>query len=65
MPTPLHPGDQVSFSVGRSVFLAHVIEDRGNLGIGGRQIVRIEVLPDADEEPRRFEMPAEELQPIG
>ncbi|NOY27530.1 MAG: hypothetical protein GXP62_16830, partial [Oligoflexia bacterium] len=54
----------VTFTVGKSTFHARVVEDRGTLGVGGRQIVRIEILSDddIDEEPRRFEMPAEELK---
>ena len=59
----LSEGDRVTFSIGPSVFHARVIEDRGHLGVGGRQLVRIEVEPDedTDEEPRRFEMPAADL----
>ena len=59
----LHKGDRVKFSVGKAIFRARVVEDRGALGVGGRQLVRIELLPDddTDGEPRRFEMPADEL----
>lgn len=60
----LQEGDRVTFRVGHTVFHARVVEDRGPLGVGGRQLVRVEVLEDedTDEAPRRFEMPAEELQ---
>ena len=59
----LRLGDRVRFQIGRNTFHARVIEDRGHLGVGGRQIVRIEVVPasDMDGEIERFEMPAEEL----
>lgn len=59
----LREGDRVTFTVGTFTFHARVVEDRGALGVGGRQVVRIEVLPDGDsgEEPRRFEMPADDL----
>jgi hypothetical protein len=67
-PTPkrnhaLRPGDRVRYQVGSTTFHGRVIEDRGNLGVGGRQIVRIEVVPasELDGEIRRFEMPAERL----
>lgn len=52
-------GDHVSFTIGQTIFHARVVEDRGALGVGGRQLVCIEVL-NADE-PRQFEMPADEL----
>lgn len=60
----LREGDRVTFSIGPATFHARVVEDRGALGVGGRQIVRIELLSDeyTDQEPRRFEMPAEELK---
>lgn len=56
----LRLGDVVTYSVGRSVVRARVIEDRGHIGVGGRQIVRIEVLGEEDFEeiPRRFDMAA-------
>lgn len=40
---------------------AEVIEDRGYLGIGGRQIVRIRATQETDL-PKDFEVPAEELE---
>lgn len=60
----LREGDRVAFTVGKATFHARVVEDRGALGVGGRQLVRIELLPDddTDEEPRQFEMPADELE---
>jgi hypothetical protein len=59
----LRPGDRVRFQIGRSTFHARVIEDRGHLGVGGRQIVRIEVVPASplDGHVEQFEMPAEDL----
>jgi hypothetical protein len=59
----LRPGDRVSYQIGRSVFHGVVIEDRGHIGVGGRQIVRIEIHPtNPDEgEIRHTEWPAEEL----
>lgn len=42
---------------------AEVIEDRGYLGIGGRQIVRIRATQETDL-PKDFEVPAEELEVV-
>lgn len=57
----LRPGDLVTFPFGAMTIHARVIEDRGHLGIRGRQIVRIEVIEKDAEEPWRFEVPAEEV----
>jgi hypothetical protein len=59
----LRVGDRVSYKIGLSVFHGVVIEDRGHLGVGGRQIVRIEIRPTnpGDFEVRQTEWPAEEL----
>lgn len=66
MPTSspdLHPGDVVTYTVGRALVRARVIEDRGHIGMGGRQIVRLEALGEEDfePEPRRFEMAAADV----
>lgn len=37
----LRVGDRVSTTIGASEWRGVVIEDRGNLGVGGRQIVRV------------------------
>lgn len=49
--------------MGSMTVRARVIEDRGHLGVGALQVVRIQVLgADLEEgEPHRFEMPAEEV----
>ena len=59
----LRPGDVVTYTVGPTVIRARVIEDRGHIGAGGRQLVRIEVLgeEDIEEVPRRFDMAAAEV----
>ncbi len=57
----LRPGDLVTFPFGAMTIHARVIEDRGHLGIRGRQIVRIEVIDADADEPWRFEVPAEEV----
>ena len=60
-------GDDVGVLwVGR-VLPALIIEDRGNLGVGGRQIFRVELKPskyDAEgQEPSRFEVLVDDLVP--
>jgi hypothetical protein len=49
--------------MGAAVRPARVIEDRGNIGAGGRRIVRVEIDQDPafDDEPMRFERPVEWL----
>jgi hypothetical protein len=40
---------------------AEVVEDRGYIGVRGRQIVRLRTLDELVEARREFEMPAEDL----
>ncbi|MGC2374938.1 MAG: hypothetical protein WA484_13790 [Solirubrobacteraceae bacterium] len=56
-------GSVVGVRMGAAVRPARVIEDRGNIGAGGRRIVRVEIDPDPafDDEPMRFERPVEWL----
>jgi hypothetical protein len=59
----LRPGDVVSFTIGLMHIRAKVIEDRGHLGIGGRQIVRVEMIDDPyDDPPSRYEVAAAEVE---
>lgn len=59
----LRTGDEVSFEFGGTTFVARVVEDRGHIGVGGRQLVRIEIeSPHMGDEPKQFNMPAEELE---
>jgi len=46
---------------GDEIVTARVIEDRGNLGVGGRRILRLEIESEFGGEPARFEQPAEWL----
>jgi hypothetical protein len=58
----LRVGDRVAFSfIGRAIE-ATVVEDRGDIGVGGRQLVRIRMFSEMDDYDREFEMPAEELR---
>ena len=60
----LRPGDVVTFTIGPTVVRARVIEGRGHIGIGARQIVRLEALDEQDiePEPRRFELAATDVE---
>ncbi len=53
-------GDKVSFYNGIRRVVARVVEDRGRIGVNGRQIFTIEVDVEGDQ-PSRFELPAERL----
>lgn len=56
-------GDEVTFRVAHLTFRARVVEDRGPIGINGRQIVRVELLEDDESsDADQFELPAEELE---
>lgn len=56
-------GAFVGVRMGADVRRARVIEDRGNIGVGGRRIVRLELEqgPIDDDVPIRFERPVERL----
>ena len=54
-------GDRVQFHIGPRMVIADVVEYRGPLGVGGRQIFGIR-FPFTEDETRYTEMPAEELE---
>jgi hypothetical protein len=57
--TKVRVGKEVGVRLGGHVLPALVVEDRGNLGPGGTQIVRVELMskePDLDREPTQFEV---------
>jgi hypothetical protein len=56
-------GAFVGIRMGAEVKRARVIEDRGNIGVGGRRLVRLELEQDLidGDEPIRFERPVERL----
>jgi hypothetical protein len=70
----LRVGNRVKVPYGTEELEAVVVEDRGNLGVGGRQIVRVRLLgrdepaqdaqdppPPADPEEGSLELPAENM----
>ena len=54
-PTRVKVGERVGFSVGGRRLAAVVVEDRGDLGARGQQVVRLEV-EDALVPSERFEV---------
>lgn len=54
-------GSIVGVRRGVEIVPARVIEDRGNLGVRGRRILRLEIESQFGGEPYRFERPAEWL----
>ena len=60
-PRKINAGDRVRMPYGIGEILADVIEDRGFIGIGGRQLIRVRVNP-GKEWQEEFEVPAEEVK---
>jgi hypothetical protein len=60
--SPLKVGDRVILRVAGSERRGVVVEDRGPLGVGGRQIVAIRV--GKEDEGREFEVRADDLERI-
>lgn len=54
-------GSRVRYRMPGGLFEAEVVEDRGNLGVNGRRLLRI--LPLRDNLDGPFTWPAEELVP--
>jgi len=55
-------GDRVRFQLGAHKVEGTVVEDRGLIGLDGRQLVRVEVPLDATY-VQEFELPAALLEP--
>jgi hypothetical protein len=60
-PEALPVGARVKVRFPGGVLNAEVVEDRGFLGIGGRQIVRVRAVEETDL-PSDFEIPAEDVE---
>lgn len=54
-------GELVVIHVGRNDLLGQIIEDRGNLGVGGSRIFRVAVSFSEGDQPSEFEVPASAL----
>jgi hypothetical protein len=60
-PGPYSEGDRVRLLWGVTPVEGIVIEDRGNLGVGGRRLYRVRVQLDDITEPIETSLPAHEL----
>jgi len=60
-PPNFRVGDKVKFQFGVGIVNATILEDRGEIGVGGRRLYRVFVPRDPD--PMEFEVPGEVLQP--
>jgi hypothetical protein len=56
-------GDRVRFRLGTRDVEGTVVEDRGRIGVRGRRLLRVVVLPVPQEPP--FELPADDVVAIG
>jgi hypothetical protein len=55
-------GDVVRVMFAGQLYRARVVEDRGRIGVGGRRLLRVEIMDtETGDEPRRFEVPAEQV----
>jgi hypothetical protein len=55
-------GDQVCFEFGGQMVVATIVEDRGFIGAGGRQLLRVRLPVEETDEGREFEIPAEDVK---
>ena len=60
----LHVGDRVSFRFAGQKRIARIIEDRGNIGVGGRRLIRVEFVRPHGQIGESFEVPAGEVTPV-
>lgn len=55
-------GQQVLLPIGRNRLHGRVVEDRGNLGVRGERILRVQVDQGDDVPPSEYEVPEGELE---
>jgi hypothetical protein len=60
-PGPYAEGDRVRFLWGVTPVEGLIVEDRGNLGVGGRRLYRIRAEMGPDSPPLVITLPAENL----
>jgi hypothetical protein len=60
-PGPFDEGDRVLLRWGVTPVEAVIIEDRGNLGVGGRRLYRVRIRLDEFTDPIETTYPADEL----
>lgn len=61
--TPL-VGSRVKLRFGVNDVTATVIEDRGNIGVGGRRLLRVRLEIPSTNEPIELEVPAEDVKAV-
>ncbi len=52
-------GDEVNVRLGDTIWRVRIIEDRGNIGVGGRRILRVKPLGTDADPQETFEVPEE------
>ena len=63
-PGPFAEGDRVRVQWGLTPIDAVIVEDRGNLGVGGRRLYEVRAPMSPESEDMVIELPAEDLQRI-
>jgi hypothetical protein len=58
----LRVGNQVLVPWGRGSIEATVVEDRGDIGMGGRQLVTIRIPPTTSDDEIVFEVAADDVE---
>ena len=58
----LRIGDLVSVRLGTTIWRARLVEDRGHIGVKGRQLFRLQLLSDQDEVPMFVEVPEDRIE---
>jgi hypothetical protein len=58
---PIEVGTPVGVNLGVRTVRGTIVEDRGEIGAEGRQLVRVEVPVTGTDEVRVFEVPVDEL----
>jgi hypothetical protein len=57
-----HVGDRVRLQFGSSLVRGVIVEDRGEIGVGGRRLLRVRLELDPASETFFIEVPDQELQ---
>lgn len=57
-------GDKVAFTFAGRRRVARIIEDRGNIGRGGRQLLRVVYVGRGGQFEQSFEVPAEDVTAV-
>ncbi len=52
-------GDEVNVRLGETIWRVRIIEDRGNIGVGARRILRVKPLSTDADPQDTFEVPEE------